>query len=513
MKAATCRFTSILIGLTLYGCTTDAVITRRSQMSDPLETGDLIILMKDGTRYDLNNYRLTDSLLVGAGFQGVAGTAFRGELKLKEISHICSRNSSFFKSLVAIGVVAGFVGLSASYLDRRSGLQVNEVDGYYSPYRGGGTMSCPFIYSWDGTKYRFQSETFAGAVFKGAERASFDILDGLRPVEGIYKLRITNERPEIEYTNEMRLFAIDCVQGANVLTDARGGMHTVSNPLLPEKCSDFQGRDVTDKIAMADGVFWESDLTDKDFTHKEDLKDGLILDFKKPAGLMWAKLVVRGINTNLGGFAFAQLFGLRGPNFLELYKQLETDTSMGKRMLSFMKREGMLHVSVWKGDRWVELGALPDVGPLISKEQLVLLNVGDIGGEVIKIKLESSTDLWRLDRVAIDFSKDLPLSVQEAPLVSALDESGQSVAGQLRVDDDQYYVTTPGQFADLSFGEIPPAKGMSRTFIVKARGYYHIWASPGKTDRGDIVERILREPLYGSMRYMPAWKEARGRRM
>ena len=242
----------------------------------------------------------------------------------------------------------------------------------------------------------------------------------------------------------------------------------------------------------------------------EGLRDGLVLEFERPEGAATAKLVVHGINTNLGLFAFEQMFRLRGDDLLTWYQRLERDPAERQRMISWMKREGMLHVKVWQDEAWVAQTALPDVGPRVRKSQVAVLDLSRVTGSTVRIQLESATDLWRIDSVELDYSPDLPIHVTEVSPASALDERGRDVARFLRASDGSYYVTTKGQHAVLTFDAPPARAGFERRHAVRAKGYYHPWFDAEGPGQSALADRILTEPLLGSRTFMPAWKTRRG---
>lgn len=503
-------FASVLV-LLWYGCTTTEIITRRSQLSNPIETGRITVLTKDSTQYKLDNYVVAETLLIGNGTEEKGGKIdrFNGHLRLSDIRYVQASSTDIFKTLIAAGVAVFFTETAISYLGASQGLSVGETQRtYYPPIEPG---SCPFVYTYDGVEYHFESETFAGAIFKGAERFSFDNLYHLKPVSGHYILKLTNGRPETQYVNEIKLLVADSPPDVRVIPDSKGKVHTISNTVLPFHCVDVNGRDKLPAVTNKDTLFWESGLSSRGLTTDEDLRDGLVLEFQKPAGIKSAKLLVNGVNTALGVFAFDQLFKLKGDNKLRWYQQLENTPSERTKMIRFMMREGMLHVKVWQNDGWVEQAALSDVGPLIAKEQIAILDVSKTPGEVLKIKLESATDLWRINQVYADYSEDLPVMVEEIAPESAVDESGNDVAPLIRSADDLYYVTIRGQFAALTFREIPGKQGMKRSYIVKSKGYYHPWTAVDGEDHPELLEKVLTEPLAGNRAFMPIWKEEKVR--
>ena len=69
-------------------------------------------------------------------------------------------------------------------------------------------QSCPFIYSWNGSE-RFRRRALRGAVTRGLERDDYSELENLRAENGLYRLMVTNEVPETQYTNLMELQVVD----------------------------------------------------------------------------------------------------------------------------------------------------------------------------------------------------------------------------------------------------------------------------------------------------------------
>ena len=484
------------------GCASRKMITRRSQLA--VGTGRITVLAKDGSLYELHQFQLQDSLLIGTGHlkEGYRHTPFSGQLNLSDIDYILAHETDILKGLLAIGAGVVVGGMALSVLGEETGLSFRSTTGVLY-------ASCPFVYTYDGTDYHFESETFAGAIFESAERASFDVVEHLRPVDGKYLLKVTNERLESDYWNELGLLVVDSPPDVKVIPDSRGDLHTIASPVPPRTCFDFEGKDALVQVLDEDSLLWESDLPSKDFTKDENLRDGLLLEFQKPSGAREAKLVVTGVNTALGSFALELLCTLRGGDILRWYQQLENEPVERAKLIEFMMREGMLHVKVMQNGMWVDQTPLMDVGPMVEKEQIAILDLTNVPGETVRIKLESTTDLWRINHVYMDYSQDAPVEVVKAELSTATDESRNDVADLLRSDDDLYYATIPGQLAHVTFNEVPKKPGMKRWYVVKSKGYYHLWAGGRGEPKDELVDRILTEPLYAARMYMPLWRNVK----
>ena len=189
----------------------------------------------------------------------------------------------------------------------------------------GQKFSCPLIYTFGESGYKLESETFAGAVFKGIERASYDVLSHLKPQNGIYKIKLVNAREETEYVNELKLLAVDHPNVVSVIPDYFGKLHTISKPVRPLNAFDKNGQDITKIVYEKDEQYWESNLRTVDVNNNDDLVDNLTLTFPKPYNANTVKIIVSGLNTELAYFALEKIFAFQGNERINWYKKLDSD--------------------------------------------------------------------------------------------------------------------------------------------------------------------------------------------
>jgi hypothetical protein len=471
------------------------------------------VLTDDSVFYRLNQYQLTEEILYGSGFSERSGItrAFEGQIPMNDVDYIeVEPKWTRGKTLLAVGGVIAMVAIASDIMEKnasRDRFNIDVEEGYVGP-SGGGT-SCPFFYTYDGEDYHFESESFAGAVFRGGEYATYDVLEHLRPVQGGYRLRMTNERMETHYVNEVKILAVDAPADVTVIPDPEGTFHTIAERIYPLSCENLKGANVLASVRQTDRDYWQSDLASLDMTRYEDLRDGIILEFEKPLDGREAKLVVNGVNTTLGIHAFERLFALKGPNLARWHQQLDRDPHERDRVRNWMRSVGRLHVSVWGQDGWVEQVVLPDVGPAAPKDQVAVLDISDVDGDRLRVRLESTTDLWRIDEVYVDYSMDRDVRVNELPPASVTDDRGDEVADLLNTDDDLYLVTFMGSNVGLVFDAVPDDPRLKRTYALKAKGFYLTWSERGPVDQSFVLEMILSEPLAGQQAFMPIWKQMR----
>jgi Tfp pilus assembly protein PilF len=147
---------------------------------------------------------------------------------------------------------------------KRVALAINELDRKPS--------SCPYLYAWNGERFEFLTD-FLGAGEMGYWEAPgvwsdpdpveyVRIAPGvLKPRDGRYELRVTNELEEVLYLDRLRLLAVDHPKDVLVYPDE--GMTSppkpfrlfaVRDPRTP-RSTDHRGRDVTSRLARLDRIF------------------------------------------------------------------------------------------------------------------------------------------------------------------------------------------------------------------------------------------------------------------
>lgn len=475
-------------------------ITRRSQLQQQGEARPLIVLTRGGSEFWLARYILTDSTLVGVGEQSDSEAAnFVGDIRLDSIEYIYMKEGDFFKSLVFVGLAGTAISVGATAFSNNEGIVAHDVISY--PVG----KSCPFVYAFDGAGYRFSSETFAGSIFRGGERTVIDRLDALKPVSGSYLLKLTNERKETDYVNELSLVVVDVSEDVEILASADGVFHTLKSPEPPARCTDDQGASVLDAVKSTDGLLWQSGRPGSATGDQLEYRDRLDAVFQLKENRSSVKLLLRGQNTTLPVFTFDQMSALCGEGYARWIYRLEHDPEESNKMRAFMLREGLMHVSVWNGSGWQRAGVFMDPGAELLKEQVLVVPVPPGQQGRFRVRLECTADLWRVDRIAVDESRDLEVACTFVGAERATGSAGKDALSLLAQRDDRYLMTMPGDSMVLSYPVPPTGSGMHRTCFVRAAGYYHHWSSFAGSDNSLEVERIVGTPGYGARKYLPLW--------
>ncbi|HWM92178.1 MAG TPA: FG-GAP-like repeat-containing protein [Thermoanaerobaculia bacterium] len=132
--------------------------------------------------------------------------------------------------------------------------------------------SCPFLYAWDGERFAFVTDLLwnapiglpvAPGVWAGADPSELVRIDGLRPREDRYELRITEELWEAAFFDAVRLWVVDHPRDVEVASNLR----VIPGKSLPEEVRasrdlrpvtaawDGAGEDATARVRKRDEVY------------------------------------------------------------------------------------------------------------------------------------------------------------------------------------------------------------------------------------------------------------------
>ncbi len=256
----------------------------------------IVVVTRSGVRHGLKEFRFFTT--------GLAGREEQGEIAipLDSIALVEVREPNAAATALAVLGAGTAVGIFIALTK--------------SPERPPST-SCPFVYSFDGERYRLDSETFAGAAAKGLDRTDYDNLEHLQPVGGLYRLRLVNERPETQYTDVLKLIVVDHPPGTQVIPDRAGKVHVVANLRAPQAARGVHGGDALAAVRQSDDIYWSgAPLKNADLDNPGGLRDGLVLSFARPPGVQSATIVVRARNTALAPFALQEFLQLQGEGLL-----------------------------------------------------------------------------------------------------------------------------------------------------------------------------------------------------
>lgn len=134
--------------------------------------------------------------------------------------------------------------------------------------------SCPYLYTWDGTKFVFNTDLlwaapiglkFGESVVAPWREWEYLKIDGerLKPRDGRYEVRITEELWEAAYFDEVKLYAVAHPADVQIYTNEKVGppsvaertIHTAKQRRHPVAATDPTGRDLLPLIRERDDLY------------------------------------------------------------------------------------------------------------------------------------------------------------------------------------------------------------------------------------------------------------------
>ena len=354
--------------------------------------------------------------------------------------------------------------------------------------------SCPFIYSWDGEKWVFDAEPYGGATTRGLERDDFSELENLVAVNGEYRLRITNEVNETQYTNFLELWSVHHPHGTRMVSDEFGTLYAVRDPVPISAAWDAEGRDLRPWLQSPDHRIWEHPAEP---TASGDFRQEIVLTFPRPEGAREGRLIARVATGIWGSHMIRELYEMRGTGVDAFFAEVDGSEEARQELLSWNLREELyaLQIQVEEASGWEVRGILPGGGPFISEDRVVPIDLSRVEGDEVRIRIRPPVGFWGLDAFEMDFGPTEAFEVRSTALSHARTSEGEDVLASLStVDDDYYAMPVPGDWAELRFPAVEPPAGVQQTFFLSSRGYYRLHLQADRTPDQAAIDDVVDVP-------------------
>lgn len=372
--------------------------------------------------------------------------------------------------------------------------------------------SCPFIYSWDGTRYVFDGEPYGGAIMRSLERTDWSELEHLVADHGRYRLLLTNEVDETQHTNRLALLVVDHPPGTTVVMDREG--HPLAFRAFERLVAarDEDGRDLLPWLRDNDRAAWYPDLAA--LARRDSLADTrnhLTLEFPRPRDTDRAYLVANAATSLWGSHMIRSMLAMQGSRVRDFYAATNGNGADRQRLFEWIQREEVfgLFLEVKVGDRWVRQDFIPGGGPFVSETRAIPVDLSGVTGDRVEIRVHPPIGFWSLGSFMLGRDEG-GTRVTEVPPDSGSGPAGVDVVRALR-DDDSLYVDFPtnADRATLAFPAPPAAPGMQRTVFARTRGWYEIHLHGLGTPDVAALGRLMFEPGYVVRRSLREYAEYR----
>jgi hypothetical protein len=358
-------------------------------------------------------------------------------------------------------------------------------------------QSCPFIYSYDGEQYVFDGEPLGGTVSKGLGRSDFSRLDFLKESDGLYKLMVTNEVLETQFIDKINLHYVDHPVGTEVAADPLGNLHVISQPQAPLKAVDKAGNDLLKFVNNRDKVNWQSTLPSDSTAFPAEMRAQLTFTFLKPEGAEKAHILFNAGTALWGSRMIREILLLRGEKVKDWYADIDADGEEYTKLYNWNEREELFFLKVWvkEKDGWHVREVFPAGGPLVLEDRVVPIDLSNIEGDTIEIRINPPHTFWSIDYVGLVFEESKVESV-EIPIHDVTDLKRTNTHDLLK-DIDDNYLTMPevGEGFLVSFkAPAPTAAGKIRTVFANTTGYYELHLPMDTPEETAMINHLLKTP-------------------
>lgn len=326
------------------------------------------------------------------------------------------------------------------------------------------TGSCPYISTYNGKDYTLQGEIYSAAILPVLQKEDYLPIYA-SPVNGEYRLKISNDLPEVQHTDFADMVVVEHDKNVKVMMDPQGKVYTIS-AIQPLEKAMLNGReDVTNELLSKDN----NSCLFKDINGGNS--QDLYLTFKNNSTHPEAKLILNAKMSLWFNYVYDEFSKGFGNRYNKWAK--DQNNKPASELEAWSDGQNIpLSVSIKTIEGWKEIQKIKPVGPLLNREMIIPLSDLPASGPV-ELKLSCGFMFWELDYAAIDFTKDDQLRIHNINPCKALDQAGVNVLPQLMSGDKKYLNQDHmGDAAILSYKEFDSNPGLTQTVFLHSSGYY-----------------------------------------
>lgn len=327
--------------------------------------------------------------------------------------------------------------------------------------------SCPYVYVNNGDSFVFQGEIYGGAIAQNLERDDFMPLPDIKEEEGSYRLRISNELKERQFTDLTQLIVVSHESDEKIILDKYGVPRSVRNVIAPEKAISSNGTNLMDPLSGIDKEVYF-------FNDTEYTINSVFLSFPRSGEEQSGKLLIHGKNTLWFDYIFGLFLGKFGSNYDSWMKE-QAQIPASDRVQRMLDHDIPLSIYLMINGKWELVDYFHTIGPLASRNFVIPLDLSRITNDVVKVKVETGFMFWELDYACIDYSIDQEYEVNVIKPSLAVGTGTVDWTSTLGNIDGEYMIQgNPGEITEIIFKAPIPVNGQIQSVFLHSRGYYEL---------------------------------------
>jgi hypothetical protein len=399
-----------------------------------------------------------------------------------------ARNGALLGALIDGIVIAVAVSEASNMWGDSSGSTCNPNSTTYC-------TSCPMVFS-DGTHgLQLDAEPLGGSLFAADEARDRAPLARLEPRDGRYHVEIRNQMREVEHLDSVKLLVVDRPAGSEVVPDMDGSLHLLRDTTAPRRAVDGTGADLAPILAREDGRSWVELPLGRDVDDPAARRAVTVLDFERPPHAGSAALVVSLRATEWGVALFGHVLGLQGREIDGFWSRLEADAESRREFRTAWAREALPRIQLLTAHGWRDAGTLAHIPLLVTGRRVVPLDLRDVDGDTLRLRVDALPGLWAIDHVAVDYAARPVSPAQTLSPRSARAANGADVRGLLAASDDRRLtLAAMSGRVDLAFDAPAPVPGSERSVLIELEGYYRPLVPASGEPQAALFEALVHEP-------------------
>ncbi|MEJ2545789.1 MAG: hypothetical protein P8Y99_17130, partial [Calditrichaceae bacterium] len=337
--------------------------------------------------------------------------------------------------------------------------------------------SCPTIYSFDGSDYFLEAETFSYSIAKMFESSDLDRLDCGKDIDGTYSIKVTNEALETHYINLLSLLTVEHPVDYEAFPDGNDHIVLFGNQSELISATNKSCDNIINLISKRDNKWYQSDSSILKELTQSVTEDWIDLTVNVPQSAEKLILALKLRNTLLNTILLYDLMlDSQDAKAIDWLGSKTANWFYAWRFYNWYKQHFGLRIQIFDGTEYDNVARISDTGPIVWHQEAVELDVNN--GEVAKIRLSFLPDNWAIDWVGISFDTHDNYKCQLHSCNQIRDLNNKNENDLLKLfneKDDAYLVTYPGQEYILDYKINPAVKGYKYTYFIKSHGFYIEW--------------------------------------
>lgn len=358
--------------------------------------------------------------------------------------------------------------------------------------------SCPYIYSFNGSKYIYDAEPLGGVICEALTRTDISRLENLAESEGKFKLFVKNENDEKQHLDEMKLVIVNHEEGLSVTSDMENKFYKYKEIVSPLSVMDENGTDITGYFKAKDDYRWQTDVN---LMIEGAIKDkhSLKFKFKKPEGVKSAMLFFNGGISNWGSKMVKNTISLNGNKIDNWYNELNKKGTELKKLHNYILNEELyyLKVNLLEGNGYSVKAIIPGGGPKIDEDKLFNIPLENTKGDFIEFTLNPPVGYWKFEQAGMIYEyEQVPANdVKELNASLCTDRNGKDIRDELNATDKNYHnMPDIGNAFDLQFDVPENFSRKTCEVFLKTNGWYEINTDKTIPEQTALMYEIMNTP-------------------